>query len=152
MIYPTTDDVLAALIDTFDRYIVPEVHDEYAASLCLTVSQMLRSVRVRVAKEAGAIHEDNQDLRELLTRLRPSVSGSIGGLVDSAVAVPASPGCPALDDLQAEALVLREALSQCIEALPDRDGEQRRAVRGYLQRHLERQMPWTVTAFTGPRR
>src|SRR4029078_12389942 len=48
MILPDTDDVLASIIDTFDRYIAPQVVDDYAASLCLTVSQLPRSLRARM--------------------------------------------------------------------------------------------------------
>ena len=46
----------------------PDVDDEYAASLCLTVGQLLRSVRVRVAHEGEALFDDNASSRALLDR------------------------------------------------------------------------------------
>ena len=61
-------------------------------------------------------------------------------------------GYVAVTELQREALVLRQALVACIEVLPDRDAPARAAIRRYLTHQLERQRPWLVDAFTGPRR
>ncbi len=152
MIFPTADETLESIIDTFERYIAPEVQDEYAASLCRTVSQMLRSVRARVATEGAVLYEDNSDLRDLLASLRPAVPSAAAAEVDAALAVGEAAAPTPLEALQEEALRLRGALTACLEHLPDRESEPRRAVREYLSRHLERRRPWTVEAFTGPRR
>lgn len=151
MIYPDVDDVLAAVIDTFDRYIAPEVHDEYAASLSLTVSQLLRSMRVRVAEEGDSLWADNAELRELLRSLLPSVPAALVGAIEDACELTIA-GYPSVVRLRDEAVRLRAVLVTCIDALPDRQHPGRAEIRTYLERQLRRQQPWLVDAFTGPRR
>ena len=130
--------------------------DDYAASLCLTVGQVLRSVRARVAHEGRALHDDNSELRELLGRLRSEVDATTAERVEAALAeaasIPSGGGYVAVADLQQQAMVLREALVACVAAIPDRHAPARAAVRTYLTHQLERQRPWLVDAFTGPRR
>jgi hypothetical protein len=160
VINPTADDVLAAIIETFDRYLLPEIHDEYAASLALTVSQLLRSVRARVAHEGEALWEDNAELRSLLATLAPRLREGTAASVAAAAAVDSTlaSSAPRTDTywstprLQAEAMALRAALVDVIEALPDGDHPARAAIRGYLEANLRRQEPWLVDAFTGARR
>ena len=86
MMLPDVDDELACLIDTIETVISPHVDDDYAASLCLTVAQVLRSVRARVAHEGQALHDDNTELRELLERLRAEVDAATVGQIDAALA------------------------------------------------------------------
>ena len=153
MILPDVDDELACLIDTIEAVITPHVDDDYAASLCLTVAQVLRSVRARVAHEGQALHDDNAELRELLERLRADAGAATVDQIDAALAqASATGGYVAVTELQREAMVLRQALVACIEALPDRDAPARAAIRRYLTHQLVRQRPWLVDAFTGPRR
>ena len=153
MMLPDVDDVLACLIDTIEAEITPHVDDDYAASLCLTVAQMLRSVRARVNHEGQALHEDNAELRELLGRLDADVDAATSEQIGEALAAAtASGGYVAVDELQRHAMALRQALVVCIEALPDRDASARDAIRQYLAHQLERQRPWLIDAFTGPRR
>ncbi len=151
MMYPTADDSLAAIIETFERDIVPLVDDEYGSSLCLTIGQMLRSVRARVALEGQILHEDNTDLRALLTGIREQVPGPLAAAIDATLEAPPE-GLRPLEDLQAEAVELRRVLEDCISAVPDAASPTRASIRDYLTRHLERQRPWMVDAFTGPRR
>jgi hypothetical protein len=156
VIRPNADDVLATVIETFDHEIAPHVHDEYAASLCLTVSQLLRSVRARVAHEGTALSEDNRELRELLFSLRGDVPARVAHHIDLALDLaPADQpvdGYRSVVQLQAEAVVLRAALVEVIEAVPEGDQPTHGSIRSYLRRQLERQRPWLVDAFTGPRR
>jgi hypothetical protein len=155
VIEPNADDVLAAIIDTFDRYLMPEIHDEYAASLALTVSQMLRSVRARVAHEGAALWEDNAELRALLVQIAPALppTSSAGPTIATALAARVGPDVyPSVALLQAQATPLRAALVEAISALADPDDPARVAIRRYLADHLRRQEPWLVHAFTGPRR
>lgn len=151
MMYPTADESLAAIIDTFERDIVPLIDEEYGSSLCLTIGQMLRSVRVRVALEGPVLDEDNHDLRALLTELRGEVPASLATAIDATIGLPAD-GYRPLEELQAEAAELRGVLEACIDAIPDRTSDTRAKIREYLTRHLERQQPWLIDAFTGPRR
>jgi hypothetical protein len=152
VIRPNADDVLASVIDTFDRYIAPEVRDEYAASLCLTVSQLLRSVRVRVAEEGQALHDDNEELRRLLVGLRDDMSPPVRTQVDEVLGAPTPEAYVPVARLQADAVSLRGVLVACIDDLPDRVHPGRQAIRTYLAHQLERQQPWLVDAFTGRRR
>jgi hypothetical protein len=160
VINPTADDVLATIIDTFDQYLLPEIHDEYAASLALTVSQLLRSVRARVAHEGEALWEDNAELRALLSEVAPGLPEGTAASVAAAATVdrtlastPSRTGTYwTTARLQAEAMDLRAALVEVIEALPDVDHPARAAIRGYLEANLRRQEPWLVAAFTGARR
>lgn len=155
MIRPDADDVLASIIDTFDRYLAPEIHDEYAASLALTVGQLLRSVRARVAHEGEALWDDNAQLRGLLAGLAADLPATQAAAVAAALApapVAAGPAYPSVARLQDEAVRLRAALVAAIGALPDPDHPARVAVRRYLADNLRRQEPWLVHAFDGPRR
>jgi hypothetical protein len=152
MILPDTDDVLASIIDTFDRYIAPKVVDDYAASLCLTVSQLLRSLRARIEHEAAALYEDNAELRMLLVLLAGDVPGDVRTGVEDALAASNTDEYPSVHLLQDHALRLREALVACIDSLPDREHPARHAIRLYLRNQLQRQQPWLVDAFDGPRR
>jgi len=149
--YPTAEDSLAAIIETFERVIAPLVDDEYGSSLCLTVGQMLRSVRTRVALEGQVLDQDNHDLRTLLTELRSEVPASLATDIDATTARRADQYRP-LEELQADAADLRRVLEVCISAIPDRTCDTRAKIREYLTRHLERQQPWLINAFTGPRR
>ena len=151
MMYPDVDDLLASVIDTFERYIAPYVDDEYAASLSLTVTELLRSVRVRVALEGEALADDNAELAHLLADLRPYVPADVGTMVDEALASPLD-GYPSVARLQRKAEGLRGALAAAIDSLPDPDHPGRVAARAYLTNHLRRQEPWLVQAFVGPRR
>jgi len=151
MIHPDVDDVLASVIDTFERYIAPAVDDEYAKSLSLTVAELLRSMRARVAHEGEALYDDNAELRALLATLHPMVPTDVQAEIDTALAHRVE-GYPSVPRLQQEALALRAALVTCIEALPDIDHPGRQAVRTYLTHELARQQPWLIHAFVGPRR
>ena len=151
MMYPDVDDLLASVIDTFEQHIAPHVDDEYAASLCLTVAELLRSVRVRVAREGEALAEDNAELADLLVDLRLHVPPDVIALVDEALASPLD-GYPSVARLQRKAEELRRALAAAIESLPDPDHPGRVAARAYLTNNLRRQEPWLVQAFVGPRR
>jgi len=152
MMLPDVDDVLASLADTVATGIAPHVQDEHAASLCRTVVQLLGSVRARVAAEGPALAEDNDDLRALLARLRDAVPAPVAEEVDAALAWSGDGSSPTVPSLQAEARVLRGALVACINAIPDREHPARAEIRAYLQRQLDRQRPWLIDAFTGPRR
>jgi hypothetical protein len=151
MMYPDVDDLLASVIDTFERYIAPHVDDEYAASLSLTVTELLRSIRVRVALEGEALADDNAELADLLADLRSYVPADVVTTVDEALAAPVD-GYPSVGRLQRKAEGLRGALAAAIESLPDPDHPGRVAARAYLTNHLRRQAPWLVQAFVGPRR
>jgi hypothetical protein len=151
MMYPDVDDLLASVIDTFERYIAPHVDDEYAASLSLTVTELLRSVRVRVALEGDALADDNAELADLLAELRPHVPPEVVVLIDEGLASPVE-GYPSVARLQQKAERLRRGLVAAIESLPDPDNAGRIAARAYLTNHLRRQEPWLVQAFVGPRR
>jgi hypothetical protein len=155
MLYPDVDDLLASILDTFERYVAPAVDDEYAVSLCLTIGQLLRSVRARIAHEGDALAADNAELRTLLHELRPVLDGATPAAtalteVDTRALAPDQYVDPGL--LRAESARLRGLLVTCIEALPDREQPERAAIREYLRHHLDRQRPWLVDAFTGPRR
>ena len=159
MLYPDVDDLLASILDTFERYVAPAVDDEYAASLCLTIGQLLRSVRARVAQEGDALAADNAELRALLGELRPDVDAATVGQIDAALAQgSATGGHVVVTESQREAVVLRQALVACIGALPDRDGAGASSdppvphapartpaavARGRLHRSVALSAPWT---------
>jgi hypothetical protein len=133
---PTLDEVLANVIDSFDTIVAPDVTDEYALSISLTISNLLRHVRVRAAHEPEALWADNADLRALLADLG----------VDAPPVRPADE-YPSLARLIDEAVALRTCLDTYVLAHP---GDER--VRAYLGRQLARQRPWMIEAWEGPRR
>lgn len=153
---PAAHHVLDAVIDTFDTHLMPEVDDAYARSLGLTVSQMLRSVRVRIVEEPAALWEDNADLAAVLAgfgdRLPGDLPGRVADALAAAEAVIGPDDYPSLDLLMDRADILRGALVDVIEAVDDREDPVRREARDYLRRQLARQEPWLVDAWTGPRR
>ena len=136
MLRPTMDEVLANVIASFDDIIKPGVDDPYASSIALTIGNLLRHVRARAEHEPGALWDDNCDLRELL--------GELG--VDAPPERPADQ-YPGLGVLVEEAIALRTALDAHVRSQP---GDVR--VRAYLARQLERQRPWMIEAWEGPRR
>jgi hypothetical protein len=153
VIQPDADVVLASVIAAVENDIAPEVSDEYAASLCRTVAQMLRSVRARVRLEQVALAEDNRELRQLLrSAAGRALPGSVRGDVDAAVEQEPPLEYPAVAALQADAFRLRHALARVIEAVPEEDDALRVASRDYLRHQLERERTWQQDAFTGPRR
>ncbi|GLZ15949.1 hypothetical protein Acsp04_61840 [Actinomadura sp. NBRC 104425] len=152
MIHPGVQQILASVIDAVEREIAPAVEDEYAASLCRTVAQMLRAVRVRVDAEPRALAEDNAELRGLLAGWGDDLPRHVRHQVAEAVAREPEPRYPALPELQEDALRLRAALVSVIDAVPQEDHPVRVAARRYLRRQLEREQAWQQDAFTGPRR
>ena len=152
MIQPDADVVLSSVIVAVERDIAAAVTDDYAASLCRTVAQMLRSVRVRVRMEQEALADDNRELRTLLGEADPDLPEPAHQVVAAAVQDEPPPRYPALADLQADAVRLRSALSALIEAVPDEGNPVRVSALDYLRHHLERERQWQQDAFTGPRR
>lgn len=156
MIEPTVPEVLAATITTIERDIAPKVSaddDGYTASLCRTVAQLLRMVRSRVEHEEAALTADNAELRALLATWSSTLPDEPRRAVEAALRAAGEVDAPTtVGRLGAEARCLRSALDTLIAALPDRDDPARAAGREYLRHQLERQRPWLVDAFTGPRR
>jgi hypothetical protein len=152
MIRPNVDDVLAVAIETLECDIAPHVEDEYIESLCRTVSQLLRSARARAVHEGPALHEDNSELRALLVSLRDVVPAEVAEPIDRVLAA-GGPGATyrSIAELEAEATSLRAALTDAIDLI-EIDTAAHADVQTYLQHQLERQRPWLVDAFTGPRR
>jgi hypothetical protein len=152
MIHPSVDDALAAIIAAVEEQIAPHVQDEYAASLCRTVGQMLRSVQARLKEEPAALAADNADLREVLSANLDRLPGDIRAQVSAALDARSARAAASLDELTAEALALRGALVRVIGAVTDSGDPVRKAARDYLRRQLERERPWMRDAFNGPRR
>ncbi|HSG78419.1 MAG TPA: hypothetical protein VLD62_02470 [Acidimicrobiia bacterium] len=151
---PGPHHTLDAVVATFEEYVMPEVADEYVRSLGLTIGQMLRSVRERILHEPEALHEDNADLRDVLVGVLPVLGPETAATVRRALDESVIPDgvFPSLERLMAEADALRGALVAMIEATADPEHPARSAGRDYLRRQLERQEPWLVDAWTGPRR
>ena len=154
MIYPTTDVVLASIIDAVETDIAPHVHDEYAASVCKTVAQMLRSVRVRASEEIPALHAGNDELRRILATAldRSDQPADVRASLTAALDQTPAPRHPDLAELQGDAIRLRAALTAVIDAIPDESHPTRQAAREYVRHQLEREQRWQQDAFTGPRR
>jgi hypothetical protein len=150
MISPGVDEALDCIVAAVEQQIAPHVVDEYAASLCRTVAQMLRSVKVRVAQEPAALVADNAELRAVLSAHAHRLFDRAD--LDAAVSESAARQAPTLDDLYRDADALRTALCAIIEAVPDASDPARVAAREYLAHALDRERPWMVDAFTGPRR
>lgn len=151
---PAAHQILDTVIATFEQYVVPEIDDEYVQSLGLTIGQLLRSVRERILHEPESLWEDNADLRAVLAQMElPSgLSTRVGAAIERADEVIGPGVYPTTERLMEQADVLRAALVSVIEATSEAADPARRAGRDYLRRQLERQIPWLVDAWTGPRR
>ena len=99
MLRPTLDEVMTNVIASFDDIIRPDVTDQYASSIALTLSNLLRHVKVRARLEPEALWTDNADLRELLGRLGVAAPPPIPADV-----------YPSIERLIDEAFALRTAL------------------------------------------
>jgi hypothetical protein len=152
MMYPGVDEALDAIVETVENEIAPHVQDELAASLCRTVAQMLRSVRVRVEHEPAALLADNQTLRGLLTEWLDELPDESRTTAAAAIAKSPAPVYPSLADLKADATRLRSALVDGIQTVEDADHGFRMGVREYLTQQLGHEKAWMQDAFTGPRR
>lgn len=156
MIEPTVPEVLTAVIATMEQDIAPNVtadDDGYTASLCRTVIQLLRSVRSRIDHEEPALLEDNAELRALLTTWLPTLpEGPRHAAERMLQAADEVEAVTTVARLGEESKCLRDALAILIAALPDASDPARVASREYLRHRLERQRPWMVDTFTGPRR
>ena len=151
---PTSTDTLEAILATFETYVAPDVTDEYAASLALTIGQLLRSVLVRIEQEGEALFADNAELRALLEWASPQLAPETERAVrDALESSPIAAGTyPSVARLMVEADALRGALDTVIRAVDDPQHPVRAGGRAYLTHQLERQAPWLLDAFTGPRR
>jgi hypothetical protein len=152
VITPDVDTLLDAVVTAVERDIAPAVADEYAARLCRTVARLLRAARVRVAREQATLAQDNAELRSLLAGARDRLPDEVRAAVDRAVGVEPAPRYPALEELQADAIRLRQALVTVIGVVPDDGDPVRRAARQYIAHQLDREGAWQQDAFTGPRR
>lgn len=152
MMLPGVDDVLAAVVAALEGEIGPALSDDYAASTCRTAAQLLRSVRVRLQLEPGALREDNAELRALLSSAQESLPAEVREAVAAALAATTDVEHRAFGDVEEQARTLRAALVQALDSVPDVTSPLHAAVRVYLHHALERQTPWMVEAYTGPRR
>lgn len=172
---PRADEILRSVVATYEEYILPEVSEPFARSIALTLANLMRHVALRIEQEGPDLDADNEELRQLLSRLhRYCCSAGEDRLADlerwiadvstpAGVSTPGAPG-PAyrnLADLIDEATELRWVLQKGIRLLeslrPELGGspeyeEIRSAIRRYLKSSLAREMALIVPAFTGERR
>jgi hypothetical protein len=167
---PRADEILRSVVATFDTYIAPEVRDPFAQSLALTLSNLMRNVALRIGLEGQALFDDNAQLRGVLEHIRVYVDGRLDDrfaactkeIGEALRREHYGPGVyPSLALVTEEATDLRWTLQHAIrelEAARPELGEEpeyeelRREIRRYLRASLEREMAFTVPAFTGERR
>lgn len=166
---PRADEIMASILASFEEYIVPEVEEPFAQSVTLTLSNLMRLVKLRIEQEGPMLHADNVDIRDTLATVRaylaehPSGVEAIVREIDEALAAPALPtdDYPTLAWMSAQSTRLRWALQHALEALEgsagDRRGEERydavrTSIRHYLRRSVEREGAVIIPAFTGERR
>ncbi|MCZ7526581.1 MAG: hypothetical protein M5U14_09525 [Acidimicrobiia bacterium] len=164
---PRADEVLRSAIQTLDEEVLPAVAEPYARSLALTVSNLLRHVLVRLEREGPVLAEELHDLRgslaEVADLLREAEGAEIVGEIDTVLTRTwREPGeHPTLAGLDGEASALRAVVDRTLRALhtggarpggDDPRGLALGVLRAYLARHLDREMPFVVEAFTGERR
>jgi phosphoglycerate-specific signal transduction histidine kinase len=167
---PRADEVMQAIIATYDEHILPNVQGELPKSLALTVSNLLRHVSLRMEREAPALIEDNAELREVLgdinryvSSLQPapdSLQQLQGELSDAAKTAPVN-GYVSLIALTEEADALRILLDTALKALQKQRSALggspeyktvRNRIRDYLNNQIKRQSLWIREAFTIERR
>lgn len=167
---PRADEVMDSIIWTFDQHVLPAVEGALPKSLALTMSNLLRHVRIRMEQEAPALLADNADLREVLGSIASFIERqspgpqSLAALSESlthASLTRDSADYQSLNVISAQAQQLRgvlddalRALQEAREALGDTAEYQalRSQIREYLARQLERESAWIKDAFTNARR
>lgn len=65
-----TDEVINSVLWTHERYILPNLSDEYAHSLALTTSNLLRHVALRIELEYELMTDEREDLLAVLAEAR----------------------------------------------------------------------------------
>ncbi|WP_156681242.1 hypothetical protein [Sphingomonas profundi] len=166
----TVTDLLRTIDATLAEKVAPSVGDVGGRSALATVRHLLNFVRVRVEREGQTLVDDIAALQRLLIDLR----GYLAGVGDSAMAdgiadtlgmlpPPDSARYRALDELAADAAVLRETLHVALAFLQRvRDTRRddpayraaRAAIRAYTVRQIEQEGEIVAPAFfgRGPRR
>jgi len=166
---PRADEIMASVVATFEEYIVPEVDEPFAQSIALTLSNLMRLVRLRIQQEGPMLHADNVDLRATLAEVGSYMRGADGRFaelvveIDDVLAAPNMPvdEYPTLAWMDDQATTLRWILQRALEALDaaradigtnDDYATIRQRIRQYLRRSVEREGAVILPAFTGERR
>lgn len=164
MFRPTTDEILRSISRDFDEHVRPDPAGPFAVSLSLTISNLLRHVRLRDEREEGLIAADTTELVALLEQARDFAGrydAPIADRIETGLAAAPEPALPASKAAARRWTDLRWLLTSTIEALqamrPSHGDDLayralREAIRAYLDRSLARESTLITEAFTLARR
>jgi muconolactone delta-isomerase len=143
-----SDDILWSAISTVEEKLLPAIEDNLARSLCFTLANMLRFVRVRLEHEGADLTQSIAEARGLLARVStPDAQGALQRVFRE-------PGAyPTLSSLYEEIDGLHQALDIVLADLKQDGGSKLRSdILTHLRAHHERIDGWCQSAFTGLRR
>jgi hypothetical protein len=154
---PRADEVLANVIDTYDRYVLPDVTDPYAKSMATVISGLLKQVNDRVALEGQALYDDVREARAVLADVREYLGSApdIDKVLDAEYR--GVDEYPSLRSLADESAALTTVLDDCLRALvankvtgDERYDALRARIRAFAAAQLRRESAWGFATIIDP--
>src|SRR6266702_3754257 len=71
---PTTPELMAAIVESLERQVAPNVQDKWAASALRSATQLLNHLAVRTEREGRMLAEDNRDVHHVLEAALPRLA------------------------------------------------------------------------------
>jgi hypothetical protein len=149
---PSVEQMLEAAQLALREQVAPLATDQRAASALRSVDVILSHLQARVPVEGPMLFEDNRDLAEVLAKaadlaLDAKLRARLGEFAAEQAAMGEYPPVHALDDLNIKGRGLLDELLMFCHA--HKEEVVHGALRGYLERHLERERPFYFPVFVG---
>jgi len=154
---PTAPELMAAIVESLERQVAPNLQDKWAASALRSATQLLNHLAIRIEREGRVLVEDNRDVRHVLEAALPRLAAQaeffdLRAVVEKALSDPE----PSLQDT-AGLDARNEIYQTAVELLLRRPGMRTldgssvyESLRDYLHRRLQREYPLYFPVFTHP--
>lgn len=149
---PSVEQMLEAAQLALREHVAPLATDPWAASALRSVDVILSHLQARVPVEGPMLYEDNRDLADVLAKaadfaLDAKLHERLSTFAAEQAAMAAYPSVNALADLNIKGRGLLDELLIFCHAQKEETVHD--ALRGYLERHLERERPFYFPVFVG---
>ena len=149
---PSVEQILEAAQLALRENVAPVATDQWAASALRSVDVILSHLQARVAVEGPMLFEDNRDLASVLAKaealeLDAALRAGLCAFAAEQAAMPEYPSVNALSDLIIKGRGLLDDLLVFCHA--QQETAVHAELRGYLQRHLDRERRFFFPIFVG---
>jgi len=149
---PSVEQMLEAAQLALREHVAPLATDQWAASALRSVDVILSHLQARVPVEGPMLYEDNRDLAGVLAKavdldLGANLREALDAFAAEQPAMNEYPSVNALADLNIKGRGLLDELLIFCHARNEEVVHD--ALRGYLERHLERERPFYFPVFVG---